>query len=229
MGLTAFFSFTSFLWTLMHISFSKTCVPLLLIGLLLVLFTRPHSLHLRGSSFLPWHSLFSSGSSPMNVHRLILVQSQKAGETLAYSHVTQSVPVPIQSTNLFSFLSSHSHTSQTVFSSFGNFMILSILHSLSPVLSRLWVLSKYVADFQCHVFLGENFNFTSLIKHDCYSDSPVCFSVGFGYYWRSQSIKQKCRWFNKEIKKKKALPHAYKESGCQASCIHLQWFWRRMT
>ena len=105
MGLTAFFSFSSFLWTLMHISFSKTCVPLLLIGLLLVLFTRPHSLHLRGSSFLPWHSLFSSGSSPMNVHRLILVQSQKAGETLAYSHVTQSVPVPIQSTNLFSIIS----------------------------------------------------------------------------------------------------------------------------
>lgn len=124
----------------------------------------------------------------MNVHRLIMVQSQKAGKTLAEGHITQSVLLPTLSANLFSFLSSHSHTSQILFSSFGNFMMLSILHSLSPVLSRLWVLSKYVADFQLHVFLGKNFNFPSLVKHDCYSNSPVCFSVGFGYYWRSQSI-----------------------------------------
>ena len=81
-----------------------------------------------------------------------------------------------------------------------------------------------MAHFQIHVFLGKNFNFASLVKHNCYCSSPVYFSVSVTHSWRFQSIQEK---LGCSINKSEISHHAYKVATCFTnslfSCFSMMW------
>ena len=163
---------------------------LLLIGLLLVSFTRPHSLHLRGSSFIPLTLPCFFRQQPHECSQTHHGPESESWESTGLQPHNSICPFPHPVHQpLFLPIISFPHFPNIIF-------IIWQLHNIKH--SSLFKPSAQQAmygcfqnmwlNFQLHVFLGKNVNFTSLVKHNCYSNSPVCFSVGFGYYWRSQSI-----------------------------------------